>query len=682
MSTAPDKLARVMRGTLEHIRDRFSTEHERYALFTTFNFVSQFFEANVLPLLVGDSVDDLKGASETRYAINDELGKLKCVVACDRSTGPEPKGDLRYGVLPVGLPSGRFHPKIMLMAGTLRQTRKPGLWLSVGSGNLSLSGWAMNREIVGMTAVGEQHARELIPLIEWLKGEAQRYFEAGEAREEGDIRTVLDKLLMALSAKDQLAPAAAGAPTLHLSLPLGEGPHRSLLDSLSHAGPWQSATIVSPYWSSVPALVKKLGVKECCFVPSLLPDGTYRFPHEPDAWPQAVKQRYGKFSADGERYTHAKALMLEDASKRQVLCIGSANFTQAAMLAPEGDALANVEAMLRYDLGKSPNPWAAQIEPLVDPSLVDPDPDQQDEHAPPLPPFEAVVLCNWKAHAFSGQLTMTSKEPIRDIVLHVDGLSHRLALTPIHQKQVLPALPFRGSQPVRTFSVSYLSARGTRETFRGLVTQVNAEPDQLGYQPRPRLTKVLELLRGLDPDAPGGKTRRRAAGTGEGEGDGEEESAEPTYDFFALFQGTWKLLEYHRKRSAAGDPPDPYDALAPYGARNLFRAITLQPAITPEEKIGRYIQLAEMRDVLRRLNTIKLPPPEEFESEIENSIEDMRDDIASMLRESPSFTAMFDRDTDDRAERFLEWFHAQIRAEVVTDGDTNTIFRTQARHAD
>jgi hypothetical protein len=98
-------------------------------------------------------------------------------------------------------------------------------------------------------------------------------------------------------------------------------------------------------------------------------------------------------------------------------------------------------------------------------------------------------------------------------------------------------------------------------TFRGLVTQVNALPDELGYQPRPRLKKILELLRGLNPDAPDSKARERAA-LGLGGGDGEEEPAEPTFDFFGLFQGTWKLLEYYQKPGSAGENRDPYDKQA------------------------------------------------------------------------------------------------------------------------
>jgi hypothetical protein len=667
MSAAPARIDRVMRGTLEHIRDRFSTDHPRYVLFTTFNFVSQFFEANVLPLLVGDTVDELKGTSETRYVINDDLSVIKCLVACDRSTCPEPKGDMRYGLLPVGLPEGRFHPKLMLMAGTLKQTQEKGLWLSVGSGNLTLSGWAVNREVVGMTAVGRQHADELRPLLAWLASQAERHFGVtGEQQheEEGDVRAILATLLDALSDASQLAPDTADMPTLHLSLPFEHDTRPSLLDTLKGPQAWRSATVVSPYWSGVETLVQKLGVEECLFVPSLNADGKYRFPVETLSASPAYLRRFRKFGKDGERYTHAKALMLEAANEVRMLCIGSANFTQAAMLAPQGRSLANVEAMLRYDLKDAPDLWKGCFQPLGEGELAPSEPGQDEDNAPPLPPFDAIVLCDWRARVFCGQLTITGDQLIRDIVLRVDGFQHQFAVTTAGEIQTMPPLPFKGAQPVRSFSVSYTVGKDGMATFRGLVTQVNALPDELGYQPRPRLKKILELLRGLNPDAPDSKTRERAA-LGLGGGDGEEEPAEPTFDFFGLFQGTWKLLEYYQKPGSAGENRDPYDKQAPYGATNLYRAITLQPATTPEEKIGRYIQLTELRDVVDRLDaTGRYRSSPSFRKDIDEKIDELHVDMVLLLGNSPSFISMFGTGAPERIKDFLGWFRREIRKEI------------------
>ncbi|MFM0591948.1 phospholipase D-like domain-containing protein [Paraburkholderia dilworthii] len=653
-----------MRATLEHIRDRFSTDHPRHVLFTTFNFASRFFEANVLPLLVGDAVSDLKGASETHYAINEDLNTVKCLVVCDRSTCPEPKGGMRYGLLPVGLTRGRFHPKLMLMLGTLKGTDKQGMWLSVGSGNLTLSGWAINREVVGMTPVTAGHAGELRPLIEWLQAEAVRQFEFGGdagCEEEGEVRSILGELHTALRRTDSLAPHTPGTPTLHLSLPAGYEKN-AMLQALKGEEEWRTATVVSPYWSAVDTLVQALGVDQCRFVPSLGADGLYRFPRDTL---NLKGHTFAGFRDDGERYTHAKALLLHN-EQRRVLCIGSANFTQAAMLTAQDQRLKNIEAMLRYELGGTPDPLNALLRPLEAPRFAEANQDEEEEGAPALPPFDAIVLYDWADGAFRARLTVTSDVPVSEIVLSIGGRQHRFDAAVAGQTQVISRWPHKGAQPVRSFSVTYRLDRSEPMTFRGLITQVNADDDQLGYQPRPRLNKVLELLRGLNPQPSGRKGKERTlSDLADGAGDGEEVPSDPTFDFFGLFQGTWKLLEYYQTPGGPGAARDPYDKLAPYGAITLYRAITAQAAITHEEKIGRYIQLSEMRDIVVRLDsTPKFKSPDVLRNDIDAELAALHVEMVDLLSKSASFRSMFGDATPTRVEGFLAWFRAEISREV------------------
>ncbi|AUT75758.1 hypothetical protein C2L64_46380 [Paraburkholderia hospita] len=660
MKISKPGIDRAMRATLEDIRDRFSADHPRYVLFTTFNFASQFFESNVLPLLVGDTVDDLKGASETRYAINADLETLRCLVVCDRSTCPEPKGDMRYGLLPVGLADGRFHPKLMLMFGTLKDTQQPGLWMSVGSGNLTLSGWGVNREVVGMTPVTSRHASELNLLFEWLRGQAALQFgSTSEDKEEGGVREILRVLHEAVLRDDNLVPHTRATPSLHVSLPQKSG-SESMLDALKGDVAWHAATVVSPYWSAVDQLVEALGVKTCRFVPSLTADGKYRFPVDTV---NLTDRTFAAFEKDSERYTHAKALLLENGQER-VLCIGSANFTQAAMLSAGNQTLTNIEAMLRYELGAAPDPWKAQLRLLPDPSFASVDEDDEEDGAPPLPPFDATVLYDWTAGEFRAHLTVTGSEPVRDLVLSIGAYSWTIATAAAGETCVMQPWVYKGAQPVRSFSVHYRLAQDEPAMFRGLITQLNAGDDQLGYLPRPRLNRVLELLRSLNPLATTGKTRERVLSElADGTGDGEEESADPTFDFFGLFQATWKLQEYYQTKAAA--ERDPYDKLAPYGAVTLYRAITGQAAITHEEKIGRYIQLSEMRDVVARLDkTTKFKSTETFRSDIETEISVLGAEMTQLLGESQSFRSMFGEATPERIEAFLSWFHEELQREV------------------
>ena len=173
--------------------------------------------------------------------------------------------------------------------------------------------------------------------MRWLLDQAERQFNfagAGEMQEEGGARMILKALIAALENSRQLAPHKAGMPTLHLALPFADDARGALLDRLKGAMKWHSATVVSPYWSNVDRLAARLTVEQCTFVPSLSSGGKYRFSPEAMTAQPAYKRAFHKFRQDGERYTHAKALLLE-ADSACVLCSGSANFTQAALGMPD-----------------------------------------------------------------------------------------------------------------------------------------------------------------------------------------------------------------------------------------------------------------------------------------------------------------------------------------------------------
>lgn len=493
----------LMRETLQSIRDRFVPDEQRIVLFTTFNFVPSFFEANVLPLLAGEAAEDLKNAPQLRYGLNEELKRLRCLVVCDQSTQPPAKGNLRYGLMPVGLPNGRFHPKLMLMAGTLKETGRPGIWLAVGSGNLSLSGWAINREVVGATPVTPQHADELLPLLRWLLAQADRRLGERAVDEEGGSRAILDELVSWLDDPERLCPARPGAPTLHVAQPVPGGRH--LAAAVRGAHEWRRAVVVSPYWGQVDALVRELGVRECRFVPSLVA-GRYRFPLAAMDTKAGWKRAFASFGDD--RYTHAKVLLLEDAGGRAVLCVGSANFTGAALGLPGG--YANVEAVLRYELEAAPALWGAL--PAVDESLLADEPAAEEESAPPLPPFEATLYYDWKRKAFCGNVAAAPGARVPGLVLHVAGVDTPLGDVVGEARKLF--LPYECRLPVRAFELSWNRGDGSRARFHGLVAQVGASDDQLQYRPRPRLEEVLAFLRDLDPGADEEELRRRGARAG------------------------------------------------------------------------------------------------------------------------------------------------------------------------
>ncbi|PYD88291.1 hypothetical protein DNF23_33880 [Pseudomonas syringae pv. pisi] len=660
MSEQKQKQAAVMRDAFQSVVDRFEPDSDRLVLFTTFNFVPRFFEANILPLVVGDAVTDLAGVSETRHAINEELKKTRCLVVCDRSTRPEPKGEMRYGLLSVGLPHGRFHPKIMLMAGKLKDTGASGLWLFVGSGNLSLSGWAINREIVGVTPVARQHARELEPLLAWILEQAEHQLGARvDMREEGDTRVLLEELLAHVRAEDRLHPGYAGMPSLHLALPFGQ--RDDLLAALTAGRQWSRATVVSPFWSDVDNLVDRLGVESCEFVPSLTRDGKYAFPVSSLAEQQECQYTFGKFGDD--QYTHAKALLLQDTDGQKVLCIGSANFTSAALRRAVAPAVSNVEAVLRYELSPGANPWPP-FASLDRAQLDDAAGMAEAEQPPPLPPIDASVYYDWLAGEFGGRLEVLDNRARMDVVLEVAGMSHTFAAQP-GLSQALPAMPKRCIRPVRSFSVRWGPADGGTASYFGLVTQVNATPDQLQYKPRPRLDKILELLRSLNPEIGDEEMRARAArGRGEGGGDGEQDVEGASFDYFGLFHATWKLRDYYRRLAAGSHPAAPFDPVSPYSVTTLYRAITLQPAQTLEARIGRYIHLAEVAALVDEFGRAGVNPPEGSPCrDIGVEMTDLVKPIQEALGHSETFRGMFGGSDQRQVEAFLAWFHSEMKQE-------------------
>ena len=643
-----------MRHALLQICDQFEQDDDRIVLLTTFNFAPRFFESNVLPILANMPDGEEVGTAEARYALNQALEKVHCVVACDRSVSPEPKGELRYGLLPVGLPKGRFHAKLILMSGTLRGSGEPGLWLAVGSGNLTFSGWAMNREVVATTRVNAQHAAELALLLDWLQAQAgQMPAAAGNGSEEGNTRQVLHELQEALG--DPARHAVPGMPTLHLALPFMLGPREPMIDSLAGNRRWDAATVVSPFWGGVAGLSDRLNARSVRYVPSLV-EGSYRFPVGSAMVQGQRSSAFGRFLGGEDRYTHAKALLLQRGDA-YVLGVGSANFTEAAMY-PQAGALANVEAMLRYELAS--DPWKATIEPVADLPIAEPKDDGSEEGAPPIPPFDLVVACDWRAGKFLASLCVHDGAALQSGRMKiVVGPEHwDVATEPEGQWLELEPKLFNGRTAVRTFFVQYES-KGKVRTFQGLVTQVGAADDELGYSPRPRLDSVIARLRALDPSAgPGGRVQGVAV---PGEGDGEDDAPEPQFDFFALFQATWKMLKYFSVKDLSAGERDPFSSKSVYGVQMLWRAIVLHPVVSDEQKIARYIHVTEFEDVLRELRRDRAGEAPVLEEEVRREREALEDDILQLLMSSPTFRAMFPQPTQEQARSYLEWFHRELR---------------------
>lgn len=641
----------TIRDAFSHMLDKFQDRKPSHLLFTSFTFASAFFESNVLPLLCGYTIDQLESAKVRPDAINEALETINTLVVCDRSANPDPKGDFRYGLMTVGLERGRFHPKIILMAGTLKDSGKSGLWLSVSSANISMSGWGLQREVVGATAVGVDHARQLQPLLEWLsqQAEAKVALAGTSSTEEGAVRMILRHLLDRLGT-DALKQRS-NMPSLHLALPAPINPAPApLLPALAGSNSWDSVTVISPFWSEVPKLIKHINAKQYRLVPSMSASG-YGYPT------LAVKPptlEFQCFKTDGLRYTHAKAILLTGKGK-YVLCIGSANFTSAAML--NNPQMMNVEAMLRYRLDR--DPWQDILMPLAyEPGKKNVDPE---EGAPLLPPFDAEVLYDWKRQQFICKVSRNAGSTLASVVLDLGKITETITLAP-PQPLVIAAVLRR---PARSYKLSYEDPRG-QQLYVGLVTQLNADSIQLGYSPRPRLDLILASLHRLMPGQPG-KTPRQAKSRRASElcddsvdPDGAEPD-EPVYDLFSFFRATEKLLQHYRADRKTGRP---YASMG-NTLYTLYQAVWAQAIPNDTARIGRYILMAELRAATEELGAGPLPDDTQVRNNmiatIDAELTALTAVLLPLLQQSPHFQKMFgNKKLKPQAAVFLQWFKEQL----------------------
>ena len=642
----------LLRHALAQLLEKFVDGKPDLVLFTSFNFSAAFFENNVLPLLCGNPIEQFKNAPLPRDALNRQLEGIKVLVACDHSAQPEPKSNLRYGLLPVGLNGGRFHPKIILLAGS-GADGKPALWLSVSSANLSYSGWGANREVVGITPVKAQHARELAPLLQWLRQQAEHRaaLASGSAvQEEGDSRQVLDDLLDALRTQRLPDEQAQGLPDLHLALPPAAlAGHPALLTALLGGQRWDSASVISPYWSGVAQLLQAAGTGTAFqLVPSIAPSGEIKFPLPPEPG----NLDYARFAEEPQRYTHAKAMLLSGPG-RKALCIGSANFTRAALLPDGQHSLANVEAMLRYQVGADYS-WSTLLTRLDAGTALDSE--DADEGAPPLPPFLSDVVYDWDGKCFHCSITPAPGRVLGQVTLEIGGRTLHCDFNTAQPQRATVEAALRHA--VRSYKLIYTDGQEPR-IHVGLVTQLNGGDEQLDYLPKPRLDKVLALLHGLVP----GKRQRRsdtAGGSHPGEEstdpDGEDQD-DAVFDFFSFFVATDKMRHYYQDPRHRAEDPMGSGGTSIF---TLYRAVMSQPDLTPEAKIGRYVQLAEVQETLACLRPLRPEqPPQPRPEDIERELARLSNEITPLLQQSPAWRTMFPGALPDPAT-FLAWFRQEL----------------------
>jgi len=590
----------LIRDAYQQLLSTFEGGHMESLLFTSFNFSASFFENNVLPLAAGYSLQEAGGTNAAQ--VNEALAATQITVVCDRSTSPEPKSNYRYGQLAVGLKKAFFHPKIILATGTL-ENGMPTAELIVGSCNLTLSGWGLNREVAGSCKVGKQQADNLLPLIQWIselaKADVDRLnIDDVDIKEEGHVRqslTMIETFLIKNCQKE-----VTSSPHFMLRLPDSKA-DKTYLELLTSdiSNPIKSCRIVSPFWSNheaLKALLETLNSKHIDFVPSINAEGRYCFPSDMRDFLNGSSSSNGyQGFVNNDRYTHAKYINLM--TKNMTHCfIGSANFTQAAMGSMKQG---NVEAMLHYELKETAYIDDGFIH-LNEKEMIWAEDSDADDQMPTVSPYVTHAAYDWKTRSFTCVL-----ECSEDAFNRIEKASfnhHSLAFKKEKEGNYLARLKQLVKQPVYLIEISF-SDNNQQCVYQGLVAQWNAEDDELIYNPKPQLSKIMDDLIALDPIK---GPKRGGSGIGSISEPGEEEDEEErAFDFFTIYQAFYKQRKYFF------DHPEknPFNSSSVFSLSVMFRAINLEidnrksksGEMNNEDVIYYFIFLSELASTAKEL---------------------------------------------------------------------------------
>jgi hypothetical protein len=437
--------ALTMRRGLLQMLETFHEGTIEHVLVTTFNFDPGFFERNVLPLFCGLTLDDLKTKSLDALArdMYYPLKKTQVVVAYDQSvlTGVS-GGGLRYSLLPKHLSGGFFHAKIVVLLGKNENGNAMGA-VMVGSGNMTLSGWANNVEVAGFTLLNKRNAQELDDFYHYLNA----------PKELGLASELLSKI------SDEQA-----TPELFLQYPN----HTSgkLFDRIFPQMLSEDIHIYSPYWSEEAIRSFASEGKVICYPAKGL--NGFLFPVAKQELVQDGSHIEVKAVKGEEHFRHAKAYFWDNYST-----IGSANCTMQAL-----HTQGNVEAMLRFDSGNFKIPEAAFLDTWST--------DSESEEGLKPAPVGILVVADYQKRAYEFELSVSNSERCSSWTLTIG-------------KQKLPgqgtrqsSCSFESNQPVaRLFRVEWQGCDGT-DHMTGMIIPRGGNEVELGFRPKRNLTRIFD----------------------------------------------------------------------------------------------------------------------------------------------------------------------------------------------
>lgn len=285
------------------------TSDARHAIILTHNVSFQFIESKVLPLL--------RDAGSPRLTI---LADATCAAASWRAERRMLGGlGNRYRVVPMELgPMRRFHPKALFLA------TKEKAALAVGSGNLTWGGMAANHEVWATARSGEPEAPMIAAFRAYLASIVQ--FAPTASAVEAAVGAAFDSELPWVGA----LPAAG--------LLFGSPADASLLDRIGPSrDEVRAVSVVAPYHDDAGTALETLArryypVPVSCYLQAGHEGLSAAAAAE---LPDNVRLVSMDTKSEKPSFVHAKFIAFHlDSDVR--LALGSANCSQAALLAGEG----------------------------------------------------------------------------------------------------------------------------------------------------------------------------------------------------------------------------------------------------------------------------------------------------------------------------------------------------------
>ena len=516
--------------------------HLDAAIFTTFSFNPDFFQEDVLPLVLAV---DAKGPAARRAQVHEALAEVPVAVFYDPSTSPKPADRYRYSACGVPLRGRFFHPKNIILAGREKNGTR-WLYITATSANVTMSGWGRNAEGFAEAWVhtrNQQPCDELSSFLAWLS--ERTGLEGDDKNAVATIQRFIEQLPRRNRHADYGNQTWSGSlyARLYFSPNHQDGLARFMRGDRVYWG--RRLIAFSPYWGAVRENVDLFKVGEAVLVPARLqrPEPTVGLQREEAATlPERV--RLGINASDvSEPFWHLKGYYLEQGGEK-LLALGSCNFTEAGLRGASG----NVESMLVYGVNGPEGHLPASGE--FDDTLLA-DEEQPEEEIPTAAPICIIVLYDWKLRAYRWVYRANSLH--HGVVLRLPGRKRGFALRTQEGRWDNASPPDEKGQYRVDFWVQ--GKRGMHQ-WRGIIAQLNLDLSTATYGSMLSPLDILESWRGVATPI-GGRAPADDGDLGEPGDQGDLDGEEPARSFDVLslyymyrsFSELRERLEGHRQRN-------------------------------------------------------------------------------------------------------------------------------------